>query len=164
MQRADLDLRTVRAAARFGVSVGAVSVDLAAAVAQSRAAAARLSQGVRALLRRHKVTLLNGHARLDLEGGRAGARDRVCVRVQLAGGGERVLRAADVLLATGARARPLPGLAHVDPARVWGPREAMTPVRGEGTSTRALSVSISARMSCSLTASHTDTTRSSSSS
>lgn len=128
LHTADL-LRTVRAAARFGVSVGAVSVDLAAAVAQSRAAAARLSQGVRALLRRHKVTLLNGHARLDLEGGRAGARDRVCVRVQLAGGGERVLRAADVLLATGARARPLPGLAHVDPARVWGPREAMTPVR-----------------------------------
>ena len=73
LHTADL-FRSVRSAARFGVKVGAVEVDLAAAVAQSRAAAQRLSQGVRSLLRRHKVTLVSGEGRLDGPGraGRAG--------------------------------------------------------------------------------------------
>lgn len=117
LHTADL-LRSVRSAARFGVKVGAVEVDLAAAVAQSRAAAQRLSQGVRSLLRRHKVTLVSGEGRLDGPGR---------VHVQRADATSQVLAARDVLLATGARSRSLPGFEGIDAARLWGPREAMTP-------------------------------------
>ncbi len=117
LQSAEL-LRACRGAARFGVRVGTVAFDLAAAVAQSRAAAARLSQGVRLLLRRHRVSLIVGRARLDGAGR---------VRVQTGKGADSTLFARHILLATGARPRQLPAFEAVDAARIWGPREAMTP-------------------------------------
>ena len=66
------------------------------------------------MLRRHKVTLVSGEGRLDGPGR---------VRVQRADATSEVLAARDVLLATGARSRSLPGFEGIDAARLWGPRE-----------------------------------------
>ncbi len=110
-----LDL--VRDAAAYGVRVEGVSHDLEAIVARSRAVAARLQSGVRGLLRRSAVTVVEGRGRLSAPRtvevtGRDGARSE--------------LAAPRVILATGARPRVLPGL-EPDGVRVWSYRDAMTP-------------------------------------
>ncbi|HWS74922.1 MAG TPA: dihydrolipoyl dehydrogenase [Quisquiliibacterium sp.] len=117
LHTADL-LRACLDAARFGVRVGEASVDLGKAVEHSRQVAARLNSGVRHLLRRHRVAVHEGSARI-LEAGR--------VEVTEAAGGRSLLAARDVLVATGARARRWPGLEAADPDRVWSYREALTP-------------------------------------
>jgi dihydrolipoamide dehydrogenase len=75
----------------------------------------RMWKGVQSLVRKYNVTWVQGRGRLD------GA---TRVRVQMAGedgtpgaGGERVLNATDVILATGSRVRSLPGI-EPDGARI----------------------------------------------
>jgi dihydrolipoamide dehydrogenase len=106
-----------RAAPTFGLAAQGVSFDLAAIVARSRDVAARLQAGVRGLLRRQRVNVLEGHGRL------AGPRT---VAVTASDGTVRELTAPRVILATGARPRALPGL-KPDGERIWTYREAMTP-------------------------------------
>ncbi|WP_198972229.1 dihydrolipoyl dehydrogenase [Xylophilus sp. ASV27] len=110
-------LRLVRGAAQFGVKVQPPEADLPAMVARSRAVAAQLHKGVTGLLKKNGVHVFTGHARL--QGGGA-------VAVTGEGGSSQVLRAAHTVLATGARARPLPQL-PVDGQSVWSYREALTP-------------------------------------
>ena len=111
-------LRACRGAARFGVHVGEPRVDLAEMVAHSRQVAGRLNAGVRTLLRRHRVAVHPGTARLQGAGR---------VEVAEAAGGRRLLPARHVLVATGARARRWPGLEAADPDRIWSYREALAP-------------------------------------
>ena len=101
-----------------------MSFDLGAVVARSRKVAGQLNAGVAFLMKKNKVTVIEGEARLE-----PGTPAPV-VRVALKAGGEQVLKAANVILATGARARILPdvGLAP-DGERVWSYREAMVPDR-----------------------------------
>lgn len=109
--------RTVLHANRFGVRVGSVTVDLAAAVQRSRDVSAQLAGGVARLLKKNHVTVFDGRGRLNGPG-----------RVQVTSPGAVSIEttAPHVILATGARARTLAGL---DPARrlVWTSREAMVP-------------------------------------
>ncbi len=102
---------------RFGLSVEGVRFDLAKVVAHSRKVARRLNAGIRHLLKKNRVAVFEGHGRL------AGAG-----RVEVASEkeGSRVLRAPHVILATGARARTLPGL-EPDGERIWTYKEAMVP-------------------------------------
>jgi dihydrolipoamide dehydrogenase len=111
--------REFRRAGEFGLSADNIGFDLEAIVARSRAAAARLENGVRGLLRKNKVTVHSGAARLAGPG-------KVDVRV--AGGASTRLDAANIVLATGARPRPLPGF-PADPGRIWTYREALVPPR-----------------------------------
>lgn len=111
-------LRLVREASRFGVQVGQPTADLQAMVARSRAVAAQLNKGVDYLMKKNKITVLHGTARLDGPGHLA---------VQGAQGASR-LAARHIILATGARARQLPGL-QPDGESVWSYREALVPVR-----------------------------------
>jgi dihydrolipoamide dehydrogenase len=110
-------LREMRTAGDFGLVAQNVGVDLTKMVARSRAAAARLSKGVAGLLRKARVPVHLGHARLE-------GPDRV--RVQLHDGGFEVLDADAIVLATGASPRTLPGVT-ADGTYVWTAREAMTP-------------------------------------
>jgi dihydrolipoamide dehydrogenase len=110
-------LELMRNASAFGLSAAGVSFDLAAIVARSREVAARLSGGVRGLLRRRSVSVVAGHGRL------AGPRR---VAVTAADGSVRELEASHVILATGAHPRVLRGL-EPDGERIWTYREAMTP-------------------------------------
>lgn len=103
-------------AAEFGLSAEGVGYDLAAVVARSRAVARKLNMGVGHLLKKNKVTVVMGEARLFGAG-----------RVQVATGeGTRLLEAPQIVLATGARARELPGL-EADGKRVWTYKHALQP-------------------------------------
>jgi dihydrolipoamide dehydrogenase len=85
----------------FGLSAKDVSFDLKKVVARSRGVAKQLSGGVQHLLRKHKVTVLDGAGTLSGPG-----------RIAVAKAGKPVgeVKAKHIVLATGARARTLPGL------------------------------------------------------
>jgi dihydrolipoamide dehydrogenase len=106
----------------YGLSAKDRAYDFAKVIARSRAVAKQLSGGVAFLMKKHKITVLDGTARLEKGGAAPG------VVVKLKDGAERRLTAKSVILATGARARVFPdiGLAP-DGDRVWTYREAMVP-------------------------------------
>ena len=102
----------------FGITItGEVSIDLPAVVKRSRKVAGRLSMGVAHLLKKNKITVFDDVATL-------GARKGESREVVLAGG--QVLAAKNVILATGARARSLPGI-EADGKTILTYREAMVP-------------------------------------
>ncbi|HLY45766.1 MAG TPA: dihydrolipoyl dehydrogenase [Stellaceae bacterium] len=101
----------------FGFSAKDISYDAKKVVARSRAVAKQLSNGVAYLLKKHKVTVFAGEAKLAGKGKIAVAKDGKAVTD---------LAAKHIILATGARARSLPGL-EPDGKLVWTYREAMVP-------------------------------------
>jgi dihydrolipoamide dehydrogenase len=110
-------LETMRRVERFGLSAQDLGFDVAAVVKRSRDVAAQLSGGVKTLMRRNKIQVLNGTARLAGPGKLALATS--------AGKTEEIV-AKHIVLATGARPRALPGL-EPDGRLVWTYREAMVP-------------------------------------
>jgi dihydrolipoamide dehydrogenase len=103
----------------FGFEATGVRFDLAKLVARSRAVAKRLSAGVKHLMKKHGIPVFAGRGRLAGKGR---------VSVEVPGGAAQTLAAAHIVLATGARARDLPGIA-ADGERIWTYREAMLPKR-----------------------------------
>ncbi len=101
----------------YGFSAKDVSFDLARIVKRSRQVAGQLAAGVKHLLKKNKVTVFDGHARLDGPGK---------VSVEKDGKPAAELGAKNIILATGARARTLPGL-EPDGKLVWTYKEAMVP-------------------------------------
>ena len=99
----------VRHAKDYGVVVpGDVDIDYPAMAARRDAVVKRMWTGLKTLIDKNKVTWVAGRGRLDGPGK---------VRVSQAGedgtpgaGGDRVLNATDVILATGSRVKSLPGL------------------------------------------------------
>ena len=108
---------TMHRAAEFGLSVNEITFDVKKVVERSRAVAKQLSTGVGYLLKKNKVTVFDGYGRLDGAGK---------VRVEKDGKGIADLAAKHIVLATGARARSLPGL-EPDGKLVWTYKEAMVP-------------------------------------
>ena len=104
-------------ASEFGLKADNVGFDLAAVVRRSRKVAGQLNAGVKHLLRKNKVTVIDGHARLAGKGRLGVERDGKAVSE---------IQARHIILATGARARELPGLA-ADGTLIWTYREAMVP-------------------------------------
>ncbi len=105
----------------YGLSAKEVGYDLAKVVKRSRAVARRLNGGVAHLMKKNKVTVFDGQGKLN---GVQGAARKV--EVSKDGKGVADLTGANVILATGARARQLPGL-EADGKLVWTYKEAMTP-------------------------------------
>ncbi|MGH6621603.1 MAG: dihydrolipoyl dehydrogenase [Alphaproteobacteria bacterium] len=105
----------------FGISVKNAAFDVKKIVDRSRKVAKQLSNGVAFLLKKNKVAVFDGYG--TLAGGSAGAR-----KVAVAKDGKAVadLTAKHVILATGARARTLPGM-EPDGKLVWTYKEAMVP-------------------------------------
>ncbi len=103
-------------AKEFGLSADKIGYDIDAVVKRSRGVAKQLSGGVGHLLKKNKVTVIMGEAKL------AGA-GKVAVKTDK-GGDE--LQAKSIIVATGARARELPGL-EADGKRVWTYRHALQP-------------------------------------
>ncbi|HEY5071972.1 MAG TPA: dihydrolipoyl dehydrogenase [Caulobacteraceae bacterium] len=108
--------------AEFGLTVQGRSFDFTGIIERSRNVAAQLSAGVGFLMKKHKIEVISGTARLE-----KGASAPLVV-VEVEHGAPRPLHAKSVILATGARARVAPevGLAP-DGERVWTYREAMVP-------------------------------------
>ena len=105
-------------AKEFGLKADGVGYDLEAVVKRSRGIAKQLNSGVGHLLKKNKVTVVMGEASVPKPG---------VVRV-MSDKGEQTLTARHVVLATGARARELPGL-EADGDLVWTYRHALTPPR-----------------------------------
>jgi dihydrolipoamide dehydrogenase len=107
----------LRHADAYGFSAKEVSFDLKKVVKRSRDVAGQLSRGVGHLLKKNKVTVFDGHGRLA-GGGK--------LKVEKDGKPVADLAAKNIILATGARARSLPGL-EPDGKLVWTYKEAMVP-------------------------------------
>ncbi|MDE0718749.1 MAG: FAD-dependent oxidoreductase, partial [Rhodospirillaceae bacterium] len=101
----------------FGLSADNVAFDIAKVVKRSRKVAARLNAGVKHLMKKNKVTVFDGHGRLAGKGRLAVLKD---------GKETATLSSPHIILATGARARTLPGL-EPDGADIWTYKEAMVP-------------------------------------
>lgn len=105
-------------AKEFGLKAEGVGYDLDAVVDRSRKVAKQLSSGVGHLMKKNKITTLMGEATMAGKG-------RVSVKTD---GGTEELQAKNIILATGARARELPGL-EADGDLVWTYRHALKPPR-----------------------------------
>ncbi|MCB9957287.1 MAG: dihydrolipoyl dehydrogenase [Rhodospirillaceae bacterium] len=97
---------------QYGFAAKDVSFDIGKIVKRSRKVASQLSGGVKHLLKKNKVTVVDGHGKLDGAG-------KVVVDTT-------TYTAKHVIIATGARARVLPGL-EPDGKQVWTYKEAMVP-------------------------------------
>ena len=103
-------------AKEFGLKAEGISYDLDAVVKRSRGVAKQLSGGIGHLFKKNKVTTVMGEARLAGKG-------RVEVTTEK---GTDTLTAPAIVVATGARARDLPGL-EADGKRVWHYKHALQP-------------------------------------
>ncbi|MDP1631485.1 MAG: dihydrolipoyl dehydrogenase [Caulobacter sp.] len=106
----------------YGLSVSGAAFDFAKIIERSRGVAATMNKGVAFLMKKHKIEVIAGEARLE-KGSPAPK-----VVVALTAGGARTVTAKHVILATGARAREIPtvGLTS-DGDRVWTYRDALAP-------------------------------------
>jgi dihydrolipoamide dehydrogenase len=102
----------------FGLAATGVSFDLPAVVARSRGVAKQLSGGIGHLMKKNKVTVFMGAATLPKKG-------TVSVKTDK---GTEELTAKSIILATGARARELPGL-EADGDLVWSYKHALVATR-----------------------------------
>ena len=105
-------------AKEFGLKATGVDYDLDAVVQRSRSVAKQLNSGVGHLLKKNKVTAFMGEATLPGKG-------KVSVKTDK---GTEELAAKHIVLATGARARELPGL-EADGDLVWTYKHALMPPR-----------------------------------
>ncbi|MGE3304126.1 MAG: dihydrolipoyl dehydrogenase [Hyphomonadaceae bacterium] len=113
--------RTMQHADEYGLAADNVRFDAKAVVTRSRKVADRLSSGVSFLMKKNKITVLTGHARLE----KGAAAPAVLVKSDK---GEERYTPKHVVLATGARAREMPDLGMTaDGARIWTYKDAMTP-------------------------------------
>ncbi len=110
-------LRMVKHAGDFGLSVNGVSFDLDKVVERSRKVANQLSGGIRHLMKKNKVTVIDGEGKLAGKG---------LVEVHKGGATVGTFSGKHIIIATGARARTLPGLED-DGKLVWTYKKAMTP-------------------------------------
>ena len=114
--------RNFQHAKDFGLSAEGVNFDSAAVVKRSRGVADRLSKGVGFLMKKHKISVIEGEARL--EKGMPAPK----VVVKGSDGKDASYEAKHVILATGARAREIASAGlKGDGKRIWTYREAMTP-------------------------------------
>jgi dihydrolipoamide dehydrogenase len=113
--------------ADYGLSVEKRGFDFDAVVKRSRKVAAQLNSGVAFLMKKHKVEVVEGTAKLA-KGPDSGKGGAPSVVVALKAGGSRTLTAKNVIVATGARARTIPAVGlEPDGERVWTYREALNP-------------------------------------
>ncbi len=87
--------------AEFGLETGPIKVDFPKIIQRSRDVAAKLSGGVQFLMKKNKIEVLMGHG--TLEGGNR-------LSIKDTAGKTTTVSYKDIIIATGARARSLPGL------------------------------------------------------
>ena len=105
-------------AKEFGLKATGVDYDLDAVVKRSRDVAGQLSGGIGHLMKKNKITVIMGEGAIPAKG-------KVSVKTDKS---TEELTAKNIILATGARARELPGL-EADGELVWTYKAALTPKR-----------------------------------
>ncbi|MET0182211.1 MAG: dihydrolipoyl dehydrogenase [Caulobacterales bacterium] len=109
--------RNFQHAKEYGLKAEGVSFDRAAVVERSRGVAGRMEKGVQFLMKKNKIDVITGEAKLEKGSGAP----KVIV-------GGQTHEAKHVVLATGARAREIPAAGlKADGKRIWTYRDAMTP-------------------------------------
>ncbi|MFZ1728378.1 MAG: dihydrolipoyl dehydrogenase [Albidovulum sp.] len=103
-------------AKEFGLKAEGIGYDLDAVVARSRGVAKQLSGGIGHLMKKNKITVFMGAATIPSKG-------KVSVKTEK---GAEELAAKSIIVATGARARELPGL-EADGDLVWTYKHALQP-------------------------------------
>ena len=100
----------------YGFEVKEASVNFEKVIGRSRSVADGMSKGVNFLMKKNKITVIEGHGRL--------ARGKK-VEVTKADGSKEVIGADHIIVATGGRSKALPHI-PIDGKSVIGYREAMT--------------------------------------
>lgn len=113
--------RNAQHAKDYGLSIDGLKFDHEAVVKRSRGVAGRMEKGVQFLMKKNKIEVIEGGARLE----KGAAAPKVIVKKD---GKDTSLEAKHVILATGARAREIPAAGlKSDGKRIWTYRDAMTP-------------------------------------
>ena len=106
----------------YGLSADKVGFDFDAIIQRSRNVAKQLNSGVGFLMKKNKIEVIEGTAKL--EKGKTAPK----VVIDLNAGGSRTVEAKAVMLAVGARAKAIPQIGlEADGDRIWAYREAMAP-------------------------------------
>jgi len=113
----------LRRGKEFGFAVTGLEVDFGVAVDRSRKVSKRLVKGVGALMRKNGVEVIEGMGRL-LSPNMVEVALTSASSVEPNAGGTRTLETRNVIVATGGRARTIPGI-EVDGERVLTSREAI---------------------------------------
>lgn len=108
---------SIQHAEDYGLSVKGASVDIKKVVKRSRDIADRLSSGIQFLMKKNKITVVDGFGRLAKPGE---------LEVSIDGELTALLNAPHIIFATGAKPRVIEGL-EPDGKVVWTAKEAMTP-------------------------------------
>jgi len=119
MLRSSEIFHLMKRAGDFGLKAEKTGFDLDTIVKRSRDVAAQLSGGVGHLMKKNGIAVTMGEASIPTMGE---------VEVRTAKGAAERLKANNIILAAGARARELPGL-EADGDRVWTYKHALRPVR-----------------------------------
>ena len=85
-----------------GIQVGTPKIDVAKMIGRKNTIVGQLTGGIKGLFKKNKVTLLNGHGAFVGAGANGGWQVKV---------GDEVVEARQVIVATGSKARHLPGIA-----------------------------------------------------
>ncbi|MCF6198358.1 MAG: dihydrolipoyl dehydrogenase [Hyphomicrobiaceae bacterium] len=109
--------QNMKHAAKYGLSTGEIGFDLQAIVKRSRAVSKQLTGGVGFLMKKNKITVIDGTAKLAGSG-----------KIDVTGkdGASSTVTGKHIIIATGARARSFPGL-EPDGKKIWTYREALVP-------------------------------------
>ncbi len=102
-------------AADYGINLENVSQDFGGVIKRSRGVADKMSKGVQFLMKKNKIDVIMGTGKLLAPGK---------LEVTAADGGKQVVEAANIVVATGGRARQLPSM-PIDGKKIIGYREAM---------------------------------------
>jgi len=109
-------LHAFRKAAEWGISYDNLQIDFGKIIKRSRGIAERISKGVEFLMKKNAIDTINGHAWLTSPN---------AAEVRVEGKSPRTLTAKQIVLATGARPRSIPGIAF-DRKRIITSSEAMS--------------------------------------
>ena len=100
-------------AEEFGISASNIEFDITKIVVRSRDVSTKLVGGIKALLKKNKVTVIEGTAKLEGPG-------------QILVNDKDKISAKNIIIATGARARNLPGF-EANGKNIWTYRQALVP-------------------------------------
>ena len=112
----------IQHAKEFGIKVGSVEADFPAIIARSRGIADKVSKGIGFLFKKNKIDSIAGTAKLLPK---SGAWKPHQIEVKAANGASQTISTKHVVLATGCRARTLPGI-ELDGTRIIEYRKAMS--------------------------------------
>lgn len=106
----------VKSCETFGIKCDNISFDFKEVIQRSRKVAEKLSQGVNSLLKKHKITILDGQGKLL-------SNNKIAIDKE---GKQTQITAKHIIIATGAKAKELPNL-KIDGKFILSYKEAMMP-------------------------------------